>query len=96
MVRKMTFCSGRYWEVRYRGGGTPGAGSYGVLARFKAVIDASSRTTKIASVMDLGCGDGDLLSLLTVSGYVGVDASIADFFIYGRTTESCLIRLSAV
>jgi SAM-dependent methyltransferase len=76
MVREMTFSSGRYWEARYRGGGTSGAGSYGMLARFKAdLVNAFVADNQIASVMDLGCGDGNLLSLLTVRNYVGVDVS---------------------
>ena len=68
--------SAEYWERRYREGGSSGAGSYGRLAHFKAdFVNALIATHRIASVLDLGCGDGNLLSLLDVPGYVGADVS---------------------
>ncbi len=70
------FSSAAYWEARYQGGGTSGAGSYGRLARFKAdFINDFVRRLGVASVLDLGCGDGNLLSLLNVPDYTGVDVS---------------------
>ncbi len=70
------FSSRAYWEARYRSGGTSGAGSYGGLVSFKAdVINAFVADNAVASVLDLGCGDGSLLSRLAVSDYVGVDVS---------------------
>lgn len=72
------FSSSDYWERRYRAGGRSGAGSYGRLAAFKAgVINGFVADNAIADVLDLGCGDGHLLSLLTVPDYVGVDVSPA-------------------
>jgi SAM-dependent methyltransferase len=71
-----TFSSGVYWEARYRIGGTSGAGSYGQLATFKAdFINSFVADNRIASVMDLGCGDGNLLSMLRLPAYIGVDVS---------------------
>jgi len=70
------FSSSAYWEQRYRAGGTSGAGSYGHMAAFKAgVINGFVADNAIASVLDLGCGDGNLLSLLQVPHYVGVDVA---------------------
>jgi SAM-dependent methyltransferase len=70
------FSSGDYWERRYRAGGHSGAGSCGRLAAFKAgVINGFVADNAIADVLDLGCGDGHLLSLLQVQAYVGVDVS---------------------
>jgi SAM-dependent methyltransferase len=70
------FASPAYWEARYRAGGNSGPGSYGALARFKAaVIDAFVADNLVASVVDFGCGDGNLLSMLHVPDYVGVDVS---------------------
>ena len=70
------FSSNGYWEQRYRAGGTSGAGSYGHMATFKAgVINGFIADNGIADVLDLGCGDGNLLSLLRVPAYVGVDVS---------------------
>jgi SAM-dependent methyltransferase len=72
------FSSMGYWEQRYRSGGTSGAGSIGRLAAFKAeFINRLVAEQRIASVIDLGCGDGLLLPLLTVPGYTGVDVSLA-------------------
>lgn len=72
----LSFSSGAYWETRYRVGGSSGAGSYGRLAHFKSeFINAFVADNEISSVLDLGCGDGNLLSLLLVADYVGVDAS---------------------
>jgi SAM-dependent methyltransferase len=70
------FSSAQYWEQRYRAGGTSGAGSYGHMAAFKAgVINGFIADNTITDVLDLGCGDGNLLSLLHVPAYVGVDVS---------------------
>jgi SAM-dependent methyltransferase len=70
------FSSAAYWESRYRSGGHSGAGSYGRLADFKAAfINSFIAANRIASVLDLGCGDGNLLSLLRVPAYVGVDVA---------------------
>jgi SAM-dependent methyltransferase len=70
------FSSAAYWEARYRAGGHSGAGSYGRLADFKAAfINGLVAANRIASVLDLGCGDGNLLSLLRVPAYTGVDVA---------------------
>lgn len=70
------FSSATYWETRYRSGGNSGAGSYGRLAVFKAdFINAFVSANDVADVLDLGCGDGHLLSLLHVPAYIGVDVS---------------------
>jgi SAM-dependent methyltransferase len=70
------FSSAAYWEARYRSGGTSGAGSYGRLATFKAAfINAFVADNGIEDVLDMGCGDGNLLSLLQVPRYIGIDVS---------------------
>lgn len=70
------FSSATYWDTRYQRGGNSGAGSYGRLARFKAAfINAFIATNGVSDVIDLGCGDGNLLSMLTVDAYTGVDVS---------------------
>ncbi|HTW71019.1 MAG TPA: class I SAM-dependent methyltransferase [Acetobacteraceae bacterium] len=72
------FSSSVYWEQRYRAGGTSGAGSYGHMAAFKArMINGFIVDNAIASVLDLGCGDGNLLSMLDVPQYTGVDVAPA-------------------
>jgi SAM-dependent methyltransferase len=72
------FSSAAYWDTRYRSGGDSGAGSGGRLAAYKAgVINGLVAERRIASVLDLGCGDGRLLELLRVPSYVGVDVSPA-------------------
>lgn len=77
MVRDMNhFASANYWEQRYRAGGTSGAGSRGALAEWKATfINTFIRDNAIADVLEFGCGDGHVLSLLRVPAYTGTDAS---------------------
>ena len=68
--------SQEYWEARYRAGGASGSGSYGRLARFKAeTINAFVADEQIASVVELGCGDGHQLSLMKYPAYTGLDVS---------------------
>jgi uncharacterized membrane protein len=70
------FNAAAYWEARYRAGGNSGAGSQGRLAGFKAAfINAFVADNAVSGTIDLGCGDGTLLSRLRVPGYVGVDVS---------------------
>ena len=66
----------RYWETRYKEGGTSGRGSYGELARWKAeVVNEFVRQQGIQSVIDFGFGDGNQLSLATYPQYVGLEVS---------------------
>nr|AIE99651.1 glycosyl transferase [uncultured marine group II/III euryarchaeote KM3_115_D04] len=68
--------SSEYWERRYATGGTSGDGSYGDLAEFKAkVINDFVNEKGIDDVMELGCGDGNQLSLLKIPRYLGLDIS---------------------
>jgi SAM-dependent methyltransferase len=68
--------SGEFWEKNYRDGGTSGRGSYNHLADFKArVVNGLIEDFRVQSLIDLGCGDGNLLSMLKVSKYTGVDVS---------------------
>lgn len=70
------FRSAAYWDARYRGGETSGAGSYGRLARFKAeVLNNFVAENHINSVIEFGCGDGAQLSLAQYPKYTGVDVS---------------------
>ncbi len=74
----MPFDPRTYWERRYAGGGDSGEGSRGPNATAKAAyLDALTEATPpISSVIDWGCGDGQVLEALEYSGaYVGVDLS---------------------
>jgi SAM-dependent methyltransferase len=65
-----------YWEQRYRANGNSGAGSYGRLATFKAeVLNEFVAANAIKRVLELGCGDGNQLSLANYPAYVGFDVS---------------------
>lgn len=69
---------GSYWEERYTGGGSSGAGSVGRLAAFKAeVLNDLVKAKGIETILELGCGDGDQLFLAAYPKYVGVDISQA-------------------
>ena len=68
--------SGSYWEARYAAGATSGTGSYDVLAQFKAdVLNRFVRQQAVTSVIELGCGDGNQLSLADYPSYVGFDVA---------------------
>jgi SAM-dependent methyltransferase len=70
--------SADYWERRYRRGGDSGAGSAGRLARFKAAfLNRLVGENRLATVLELGCGDGRQLALAAYESYVGVDVSPA-------------------
>lgn len=65
-----------YWEMRYRRGGTSGAGSRGEEAFHKAeVVNQVIDEYRVKSVLDLGCGDGLVASLIQVHTYTGYDPS---------------------
>lgn len=66
-----------YWDSRYTGGGDSGAGSRGDIGRAKALhVNDVIRRHTIQSVIDWGCGDGQVLAHITPHiGYVGVDVS---------------------
>lgn len=72
----MTFDSAEYWRKRYESGGNSGAGSYGALADFKAAaLNEFVAQEKIKSAIEYGSGDGNQLSLLHISEYIGLDVS---------------------
>lgn len=74
--RSGKFSSAKYWDKRYSSAGNSGAGSYGRLAEFKAsVLNAYVADHGIARVLELGCGDGNQLSLANYENYVGLDIS---------------------
>ncbi|KAF0677336.1 class I SAM-dependent methyltransferase [Profundibacterium mesophilum] len=66
--------SGAYWRDRYAKGGTSGGGSYGRLAVFKAhVVNLMVHRHGLASLLELGSGDGANAELYAVPNYCGVD-----------------------
>ena len=70
------FSSETYWIERYREGGNSGSGSYGRLAVYKAhQINEIVHRHKVRKVIELGCGDGNQLSLFSIRNYVGLDVS---------------------
>ncbi len=77
IVQQRSFTtSADYWRRRYERGGTSGSGSYGEVGRIKAdVVNTFIREHDIQRVIDLGCGDGNQLSMLHVPEYIGVDVS---------------------
>jgi SAM-dependent methyltransferase len=70
--------SGDYWQRRYLRGETSGPGSYGRLAKFKAVVlNEIVAERSVSSVIELGCGDGAQLAMAKYPSYLGVDVSPA-------------------
>lgn len=77
VVRRARFPGSQdYWERRYAAGDTSGEGSYGEQATFKAeVLNRIVRERGIRSVLELGCGDGNQLSLAKYPSYLGLDVA---------------------
>jgi SAM-dependent methyltransferase len=76
LVGNLAFSSKNYWEKRYKGMGTSGAGSYGRLAQFKSeVINNFILEHDVHTVLEFGCGDGNQLLLANYPSYRGVDVS---------------------
>ncbi len=72
----MTFSSREYWEQRYAAGSDSGRGSRDRLAEFKAYfVNSFVLTHQIETVVDFGCGDGNIASKFNVPKYVGLDPS---------------------
>ncbi|TFV43137.1 class I SAM-dependent methyltransferase [Bradyrhizobium niftali] len=68
--------SSQYWEDRYKLGGNSGAGSYGRLADFKAVvINKFVADNEVKTVIEFGSGDGAQLEQAHYPSYTGVDVS---------------------
>ncbi len=72
--------SGSFWENHYQKNGNSGTGSYGRLAEFKAeIVNRFLEKEQIQTVIEIGCGDGNQISLIHYQSYTGVDVS--DFII---------------
>jgi SAM-dependent methyltransferase len=81
--------SADYWQNRYASGGNSGSGSYGKVADFKAtVLNEFVRDHEVTSVIELGCGDGNQLSLADYPSYIGVDVA-------RHAVEACRARFAA-
>jgi len=73
-----------YWVKRYEAGGHSGDGSRGRLAEFKAdFLNAFVLEHGITSVLELGCGDGQQLSLSKYPKFIGLDVA-------PNAIESCI------
>ena len=65
-----------YWERRYKHNGNSGAGSYGEECIFKSLfINKWIDNLEIASVSEIGCGDGNQCGSISVRRYYGYDIS---------------------
>jgi SAM-dependent methyltransferase len=65
-----------YWRKRYDAGLDSGEGSYLQLAQFNAKVRNDFVLEHgIKSVLELGCGDGNQLTLANYPRYLGVDVS---------------------
>src|SRR5260370_13730689 len=68
--------SALFWEQSYARGATSGSGSYGTLAEGKGrFLNELVREHAVRSVIELGCGDGNQLSLAEYPSYIGLDVS---------------------
>lgn len=78
-MKQIHYTPARYWDRRYREGRTSGAGSEGDEGAYKAdYISDLIHNHDIESVVDWGCGDGQVLERMRLEGaeYLGVDVSL--------------------
>ena len=65
-----------YWDNRYVSGRNSGAGSYGDESEVKAsYVNNTIEKNNIKTILELGCGDGNQLSMFDIENYVGYDIS---------------------
>jgi SAM-dependent methyltransferase len=77
-VKSIQYTPAGYWDRRYREGRTSGAGSEGDEGSYKAkYVSDFICDHGIKSVIDWGCGDGQVLDLVDLRGadYMGIDVS---------------------
>jgi hypothetical protein len=77
-VKSIQYTPAGYWNRRYREGRTSGAGSEGEEGAYKArYVSEFIRDHNVTSVIDWGCGDGQVLELIDLHGalYHGVDCA---------------------
>lgn len=68
--------SAEYWRRRYDAGGDSGDGSLGDYARHKAnFINRFTKSRRISSILEFGCGDGGQLTLADYPSYLGFEVS---------------------
>jgi len=74
-----TYTPAGYWDRRYRDGRSSGAGSEGAEGAYKAAyISKFIADHQVQTVVDWGCGDGQVLELIKFpkgTSYTGVDVS---------------------
>ena len=66
-----------FWDFRYSNNPElgSGVGSRGDILELKRKMLKLSAVERFNSVLDVGCGDGEVLAPLNLSGYVGMDVS---------------------
>lgn len=75
-LKRRSLSTSRYWESRYEKGGSSGSGSFGPLAAYKAsYVNQVIERYEVASVLELGCGDGRQIESIDYPEYIGVDVS---------------------
>lgn len=77
-MKQIEYTPAGYWERRYRDGRTSGAGSEGDEGAYKAAyLSKFIADHDVKSVIDWGCGDGQVLELVDLHDayYRGMDVS---------------------
>lgn len=78
----------RYWDTRYLKGGNSGAGSRGAAGEAKArQVNAIIARYGVYTVIDWGCGDGEVASYIHAPHYIGLDVS-------GTALDICKVRMA--
>lgn len=77
-MKQIEYTPAGYWERRYRDGRTSGAGSEGDEGAYKAAyLSKFIADHDVNTIVDWGCGDGQVLELVDLHGayYRGMDIS---------------------
>lgn len=75
-IKRKFINSSLFWEERYFYGGNSGRGSYAEDAKIKSkLLNDTILKYNLKYAIDIGCGDGNNLSLFEVCNYSGIDVS---------------------
>ena len=76
LVRRLTFDNRRFWRARYENdpekGSGPGSRNEHLLLKNRVIRDIIENYD-VSSILDVGCGDIEILRDIKIGSYVGID-----------------------
>ncbi len=74
-VKARPFMSSKYWESRYAAGGNSGEGHMEDWRNSRQISQCFIQFRDVNTSIELGCGDGNQLTMLKYPNYLGLDVS---------------------